>query len=92
MTCFAVARYPLRIAIVLGLVGGLAGGVLSQWWTLEKNPEVPEAKDSSVAMPRAFLGRVTKQWQRFGGQSKDDQKRKRKQPRVGLFGSVRPRR
>ena len=91
MACFAIARCPLQISIVLGLVGGLAGGVLSQWWRLAKNPETPASKDGNVAMPKA-LERFTKQLQRFGLQSKEEQKRKRKQPRVGLFGGVRPRR
>ena len=91
MLCFAIARYPLQIAIVLGLVGGLAGGVLSQWWQLAKNPETAPSKDGSTAMPKAF-GQLTKQLKRFGLQSQEDQKRKRKQPRVGLFGGVRPRR
>ena len=92
MACFAIARCPLQITIVLGLVGGLAGGVLSQWWRLEKNPETPTSKDSNVAMPKALERFTKKQLQRFGLQSKEDQKRKRKQPRVGLFGGVRPRR
>ena len=92
MACFAIARYPLQIAIVLGLVGGLAGGALSQWWQLHKNPEAASDKENeSTAMPKA-LGQLTKQLKRFGLQSKEEQKRKRKQPRVGLFGGVRPRR
>ena len=90
MLCFAIARYPLQIAIVIGLVGGFAGGVLSRWWTLDKNPESSGSKDN-VAMPKA-LGQLTKQLQRFGLQTKEEQKQKRKQPRVGLFGGVRPRR
>lgn len=91
MACFVIARYPLQIAIILGFVGGLAGGILSQWWMLQKNPEMAEDKDANVAVPKA-LERLTKQLKRFGLQSKEEQKRKRKQPRVGLFGGVRPRR
>ena len=90
MLCFAIARYPLQIAIALGLVGGVAGSALSKWWQLNKNPETLETKEG-VAMPKA-LGQLTKQLQRFGLQSKEEQRRKRKAPRVGLFGGVRPRR
>ncbi|MEM9212808.1 MAG: hypothetical protein AAGD25_00395 [Cyanobacteria bacterium P01_F01_bin.150] len=91
MLCFAIARYPLQIAIFLGILGGLAGGVLSKWWKLEKELEAPELKDNGVAVPKA-LERLSKQVKRFGLQNKEDQKRKRKQPRIGLFGGVRPRR
>lgn len=91
MACFVMARCPLQIAVALGLVGGLAGGVLSQWWMLAKNPETPTSRDSNVAMPKA-LERFTTQLKRFGLQSREEQKRKRKPPRIGLFGGVRPRR
>ena len=91
MLAFALARYPLQMAILLGLVGGLTGGRLSQWWLVRNNPAVSDEKDGGASVPQT-LELFTKQLKRLGLQSKEEQKRRRKQPRVGLFGGVRPRR
>ncbi|MEB3230352.1 MAG: hypothetical protein VKJ64_05030, partial [Leptolyngbyaceae bacterium] len=52
MVCFAIARYPLAVCFILSFMGGVAGGMLSQWWQLTRMPETIEPdKKSRLPMP-----------------------------------------
>lgn len=96
MSCFAIARYPLAICIVLGLIGGLAGGMLSKWWQLTSDPE-PVKKEKESRLPKA-VENIRKQLRSLGVERQAKQSRRhhhqyrrhyQQPPRMGLFGRPR---
>ncbi|NEQ97759.1 MAG: hypothetical protein F6K30_13740 [Cyanothece sp. SIO2G6] len=93
MGCFAIARYPLSICVALGLIGGLAGGILSRWWQLTDMPE-PIKQDGTSRLPWAVEA-LRQRVQSLGSQRRSQRQTKRSsgtmQPRVGLFGRTYPR-
>ena len=100
MVCMIVAQYPVPVCVVVGLAGGLACGVLAQWWKLQENPKPPETEDSQenagddtsddlLNVPKAFEF-VRKGLEGLGPKRRSNQRQRSKHPRFGLFGRTRP--
>lgn len=89
MGCFVIARYPLSICVVLGFIGGVAGGILSRWWQLTDTPE-PIKQDGPSRLPRAVEA-LRQRIQSLGSQQRTARSNNTMQPRVGLFGRTYPR-
>ncbi|NET47672.1 MAG: hypothetical protein F6K09_02885 [Merismopedia sp. SIO2A8] len=88
MGSLAIARYPLPVCIFLGLIGGLAGGLLSRWWQLSSTPD-PTDNEKNTAMPKA-VELFRKQLKALGlEQQANSRQQHRPKPRIGFLGRTR---
>lgn len=45
---YSLLGYTIRLSIIFGVIGAIAGGLLSYWLQIESVPEIPEKPDAEI--------------------------------------------